>query len=131
MSYLYSKDTCTKGKRKEIERSQYQDVVDENNKRTLENLQLYKQRPLMTEHIFGTFKRSWGYTYTLLKGIKKVNTEMSIIFTVYNVRRAMSILGVEELISRLKAKKSAQKGQKPGILRCFDISAAMSRTIAA
>jgi len=43
----------------------------------------------------------------LVKGIKKVNTEMSIIFTVYNIRRAMSILGVKELISRLQAQKAA------------------------
>lgn len=122
---------CTKGKRKEIERSEYQDVVDENNKRTEENKLLYKQRPLMIEHIFGTIKRSLGYTYTLVKGIKKVNTEMSIIFTVYNIRRAMSILGVEELISRLKAKKSAGKAQNRGILRCFNFPAAIGRTIAA
>jgi transposase len=126
-----AKTLCTKGKRKEIERSEYQDVIDENNKRTEENKTLYKQRPLMIEHVFGTFKRGWGYTYTLVKGIKKVNTEMSIIFTVYNIRRTMSILGVEELINRLKAKKSAGKGQKQGILRCFDISAAIGRRIAA
>lgn len=97
---------CTQAKSKTIERSEYQDVVDENNKRTDQNKALYKQRPLIIEHIFGTIKRSWGYTYTLLKGIKKVNTEMSIIFTVYNIRRAMSILGVKELISRLQAQKA-------------------------
>jgi transposase len=122
---------CTKAKRKEIERSEYQDVVDENNKRTAENKLLYKTRPLIIEHIFGTVKRGWGYTYTLMKGIKKVNTEMSIIFTVYNIRRAMSILGVKELISRLKAKKSAGEAQKRGILRYFDLSPAIGRTIAA
>jgi len=112
-----AKALCTKGKRREIERSEYQDVVDENNKRTKENMLLYKIRQLIIEHIFGTVKRSWGYTYTLVKGIKNVNTEMSIIFTVYNIRRAMSILGVKELITRLKAKKSAGKAQKQGILK--------------
>ncbi len=126
-----AKTRCTKGNRKEIERSEYQDVVDENNKRTFENLQLYKQRPLMIEHVFGTIKRAWGYTYTLVKGIKKVNTEMSIIFTVYNIRRAMSILGVEELINKLKAKKSAGKGQKPDTLICFDAYETIGRGIAA
>jgi len=52
------------------------------------------------EHPFGTIKRSWGYTYTLLKGIEKVNGEMAIIFTMYNIRRAMYIIGVKELIDR-------------------------------
>jgi transposase len=126
-----AKTLCTKGKRKEIERSEYQDVVDENNKRTEENKLLYKTRPLLIEHVFGTIKRGWGYTYTLLKGIKKVNTEMSIIFTSYNIRRAMSILGVEELINKLKATKSAAKGQKQGIIRYLGLSAAVGRTKAA
>ena len=112
---------CTKAESKEIERSEYQDVVDENNKRTKENKTLYKTRPLIIEHPFGTIKRSWGYTYTLLKGIKKVNGEMAIIFTMYNIRRAMSIIGVKELINKLKAIKEANKAKKSGILRCFGV----------
>ncbi|MEJ7682990.1 MAG: transposase [Segetibacter sp.] len=111
---------CTKAKSREIERNEYQDIVDENNKRVDENLPLYKTRQQIIEHPFGTIKRSWGYTYTLLKGIKKVNGEIAIIFTMYNIRRAMSILGVKELISRLKAQKASNKSQKAGILRCFE-----------
>jgi len=110
---------CTKGKSKEIERSQYQDAVDENNKRVDENRQLYKKRQQIIEHPFGTIKRSWGYTYALLKGIKKVNGEMGIIFTMYNIRRAMSILGVSELISRLKQWKPTYKTQQHTILTSF------------
>lgn len=108
---------CTKAKSREIERSEYQDVVDENNKRVDENLPLYSTRQQISEHPFGTIKRSWGYTYTLLKGIKKVNGEMAIIFTVYNIRRAMSIIGVKELISRLKELKEA----KSVTLRTFEL----------
>jgi len=107
---------CTKSKSKAIERSQYQDVVDENNKRTDENMPLYKTRQQIIEHPFGTIKRNWGYTYTLVKGIEKVNGEMSIIFTVYNIRRAMSILGINELISRLKQWKAAYNSTKASIL---------------
>lgn len=122
---------CTKAKSKVIERSEYQDVVDENNKRTDENQPLYKTRQQLIEHPFGTIKRSWGYSYTLLKGIKKVNGEMAIIFTMYNIRRAMSILGVKELISRLKAMKAACKAKKEGIVRCFGLYAAQGSAIAA
>jgi len=98
---------CTKAKTKkrEIERSEYQDVVDENNRRVDENMPLYKTRQHIAEPPFGTIKRGWGYTYTLLKSIKKVNGEMAIIFTMYNLRRAMSIFNVKELIAKLKAKK--------------------------
>ena len=54
------------------------------------------------EHPFGTIKRSWGAYYTLLKGKEKVGGEMAIIFTVYNIRRLVSILGVNLLIEALK-----------------------------
>ena len=54
------------------------------------------------EHPFGTIKRSWGFYYTLLKGKEKVNGEYSLVFLVYNMRRAVSILGVPDLIERLK-----------------------------
>ena len=122
---------CTKAKSRVIERSEYQDVVDENNKRVYENPQVYKLRHQIIEHIFGTVKRSWGYTYTLLKGIKKVNGEMAIIFTMYNIRRAMSILGVKELIDRLKAKKAANKAQKSVLLRCFALYSTTDTAMAA
>jgi transposase len=108
---------CTKAQRREIERSEYQDVIDENNKRVHENPGLYKLRQQIIEHIFGTIKRSWGYTYTLLKGMEKVNGEMAIIFTMYNMRRSVSIYGVKELISRLESWKPEYKAQKTALLR--------------
>jgi transposase len=113
------KSLCTKSAGRIIERSQYQDVVDENNRRVSQNPALYKKRQQMIEHPFGTIKRSWGYTYTLMKGIKKVNGEIAIIFTMYNIRRAMSILGVSELISRLKQWKPTYQPVKSGFLSNF------------
>ena len=41
---------------------------------------------------FGTLKRGWGYSYTLLKGKKKVSGEFALIFTSYNLRRVLSAL---------------------------------------
>jgi transposase len=122
---------CTKAKGREIERSEYQDVVDENNKRVYENPHLYKLRQQIIEHIFGTIKRSWGYTYTLLKGIKKVNGEMAIIFTMYNMRRAVSIFGVKELISRLKQWKPDCKAIKTCFLPILDLYQPYSKATAA
>jgi hypothetical protein len=97
------KKSCTTSKYRKIDRSEYQEIIDENNKRVDENRELYKRRPLISEHVFGTIKRSWGYTYSLVKGLEKVNGEMAIIFTMYNLRRAMSIFGVNELKNRLAA----------------------------
>jgi transposase len=113
------KRSCTTAKFRKIDRSEYQDIIDENNKRVDENKDLYKRRPEISEHVFGTIKRGLGYTYTLLKGLQKVNGEMAIIFTMYNLRRAMSILGVEELKNRLAKWNNANKGQKASGLISF------------
>jgi transposase len=107
---------CTKSKSRIIDRSEYQDTIDENNKRVDENAEVYKQRQQIVEHPFGTIKRSWGYTYTLLKSIKKVNGEMALIFTMYNLRRAMSILGITELKRRLTEWEATYKAQKSTVL---------------
>jgi transposase len=98
------RSSCTKQKKggRQIERSEYQDAVDRNNKRVEQNKELYSRRQAIVEHPFGTIKRSWGYTYTLLKGLEKVNAEVALIYLAYNIRRSVSILGVEALITIIK-----------------------------
>jgi len=44
---------------------------------------------------------------------------MAIIFTMYNLRRVTSELGIKGLIERLKQWKAAQKGQKQGVVKYF------------
>jgi len=70
--------------------------------RILRHRDMYKRRQAIVEHPFGTIKRSWGFSYTLLKSKEKVSGEMAIIFTAYNLRRSMSILGVSALLKALK-----------------------------
>jgi Transposase DDE domain len=114
-----AKHLCTTVKKggRVIERSTYQDAIDANNKRVDDNGALYKKRQQIIEHPFGTIKRSWGYSYTLLKSIKKVNGEMSLIFTMYNFRRAMTILGVPAMMERLRKWKHVTKTFNTGLLR--------------
>lgn len=104
------KSLCTSRKGgREIDRSQYADAVEENNKRYQDNQQLYRKRQEINEHIFGTIKRQWGYNHTNLTGLEKVNGEHSLIMLVYNIKRAMNILGVPELIAKLKNWNSPYK----------------------
>lgn len=98
------KNQCTKSKKgRKIERSQYQDRVDENDKRVASQKDYYRTRQAIVEHPFGTIKVPWGYHYTLLRGMKKVDGEMALIFTCYNMKRAIKILGVQGLIRQIKA----------------------------
>jgi hypothetical protein len=63
---------------------------------------LYRKRQEINEHIFGTIKRQWGYNHTNLTGLEKVNGEHSLIMLVYNIKRTMNILGVSDLIDKIK-----------------------------
>lgn len=104
------KSLCTSRKGgREIDRSEYADAVEENNQRYQENQQLYRKRQEINEHIFGTIKRQWGYNHTNLTGLEKVNGEHSLIMLVYNIKRSINILGVPELIAKLKKWKSPYK----------------------
>jgi transposase len=85
-----------------LERSEYEEAVIENRKRILRHRDKYKRRQAIVEHPFGTTKRSWGAYYTLLKGKEKVSGEMAIVFTAYNIRRMVTILGADLLIEVLK-----------------------------
>ena len=60
---------CTTAKNgRLIERSIYQEALEENQKRVDENPEYYRLRQQVTEHQFGTLKRQWGFTFTLMKG---------------------------------------------------------------
>jgi transposase len=97
------KDRCTKSKKgRIITRSTDQDFLDKVDKRTSENKELYKTRKMIVEHPFGTIKRGWGLSYFLTKGIASVNTEASLAFLAYNMKRAMNILGIKEIVKRLE-----------------------------
>lgn len=88
--------------RREIERSEYAEAVEKNKGNYEANGQLYRKRQELNEHIFGTIKRQWNLYYTNLRGLEKVNGELALIMTVYNMKRARNILGFEQLMENLK-----------------------------
>jgi transposase len=94
---------CTKLNKRIIHRSEYQDAVEKNNENIRQNPDYYKRRQSICEHPFGTIKRQWGYTYTLMKGLKKVNGEMNLIMLVYNIKRTLSIIGFEKMLQAIQA----------------------------
>jgi transposase len=106
------KDLCTsRSEGRKLDRSQYADAVEENNKRYHANSQLYRKRQEINEHIFGTIKRQWGYNHTNLTGLEKVNGEHSLIMLIYNIKRSINILGVPDLIDKLQKWNSPYKAK--------------------
>jgi hypothetical protein len=98
------KPKCTKSKRNRyIERSEFQQYIEENNERVYKNPDYYRERQQIIEHQFGTIKRHYHFDYLLTKGKEKVMGEVYLVFTAYNLRRALSVLGFDTLMSRIHA----------------------------
>ena len=94
---------CTTNKNgRFIERSIYQEALDENQKRVEARPEYYRLRQQVTEHQFGTLKRQWGFTHTLMRGKQNVLSEVNLMMICYNLTRLISILGPEVLRNRLK-----------------------------
>lgn len=97
------KNQCTKLPKRIIQRSEYQDAVDKNDNNIKRNPEYYKRRQAICEHPFGTIKRHWGYTHTLLKGLLKVNGEMNLIMFCYNFMRTKNILGTQKMLKAIES----------------------------
>ena len=93
---------CTKLPKRIIQRSEYQDAVDMNDNNIKQNPHYYKRRQAICEHPFGSIKRHWGFTHTLLKGLQKVNGEMNLIMFCYNFMRTKNILGFEKMLQQIQ-----------------------------
>ena len=115
------KNKCTVSERNGrcIDRSEYAEIIEINQKRVSENPDYYRLRQQISEHMFGTFKRQRGFTYTLMKGKQNVLSEVRLVFLTYNLGRVARILGVRELVERLKDSISLNFGEIRAILSRF------------
>ena len=69
--------------------------------------ELQQQRKCVVEHPYGTMKRGMDFGYFLLKGLKKVRGEFSLMVLSYNLRRVINLLGVECLLDTLRKRQNA------------------------
>jgi len=123
-----SRHLCTKSpisRGRIIQRSLYQEAVDLNNQRVMQEKEKYRKRQEMVEHPFGIVKRQWGFDHVLMKGIDKVEAEANLIFLCYNLKRVVNILGFKEFMKRLLAASvfSFKNGFKRIIKSDFNFSA--------
>ena len=61
------------------------------------------QRMCISEHPFGTLKRTQGSSYFLLKGNRKVTGEFALFSLAYNMQRALNLLGFEKMMKRMSS----------------------------
>ena len=64
---------------------------------------ILNQRREVVEHPFGTIKQWMNQGAFLMRGLEKVRAEFSLTALVYNLRRALNIVGMEELMAAVAA----------------------------
>ena len=98
------RDQCTKSKRgRQIRRWTNHGVLERLQARIKSHPEILKQRKALSEHPFGTIKVAMNHERLLLKGLKKVATEINLTVLCYNLKRVTSILGVPGTINQLRA----------------------------
>jgi len=113
------KSQCLSGKTKfrVINRGPNADLFDRADKMYLDNLDLYKLRQQIVEHVFGTLKRTMNGGYFLLRTKEKVKCETSLMLLGYNLKRSRNVLGFDEIMRRLD--KYAEKFGRRGVVSLF------------
>lgn len=61
------------------------------------------ERMCLSEHPFGTIKRAMGFTYFLLKGMRKVTGEFALMCLGYNIKRAKNLIGFDKMMELMVA----------------------------
>lgn len=56
------------------------------------------ERMCLSEHPFGTIKRAMGFSYFLLKGLRKVTGEFALMCLGYNIKREKNLLGFNKMM---------------------------------
>lgn len=97
------KSACTPADYRRITRWEHEDVLERMQVRLDRMPQAGRLRRQTIEHAFGTLKSWMGATHFLTKTLPKVKTEMSLHVLAYNLKRMIQILGVQPLISAIRA----------------------------
>ena len=96
-----NREECTKSQAREIERSPYQQQVDQAAERAKNNPELYHRRQELSEHPYGVTKSKWGYNQFHRRGKENATGESAMRYLAFNFRRVLNIMGAEKMIEAL------------------------------
>jgi hypothetical protein len=92
---------CTNGVRS-VSRLENEDVLDRMAERLKARPQILDRRREIVEHPFGSIKQWMNQGAFLMRGLENVRAEFSLTALVYNLRRALNILGVQPMWAALR-----------------------------
>lgn len=97
------KPQCTEAKARWVTRHMHEDALERTAEHMKQRPDIMKQRSALAEHPFGIIKDMMGYPRFLCRGLRAVAAEMAISVTVFNLKRLISILGVDQLLRKFAA----------------------------
>jgi transposase len=95
------KAKCTKGFRR-VSRLENEAVLDRMAVRVKTNPDIMNERRNSVEHPFGSIKQWMGQGAFLMRRLENVRAEFSLTALVYNIRRALNLVGVEGLLAAVR-----------------------------
>jgi transposase len=96
------KPQCTQAAKRTVVRGFHEDAREAMHQRAKSDPKWMKQRRELVEHPFGTMKWMMGYPRFLLRGLTKAKAELALGVLGYNLKRAIAILGTQELLQGLQ-----------------------------
>ena len=94
---------CTEGPYRRIARWEHEAVLEAVERRLDKEPERMRVRRSTAGHPFGTLKSWMGHTHFLTKTLPRVSTEMSLHVLAYNLKRVLSIIGAQPLITAIRA----------------------------
>ena len=94
---------CTTGKERRVRRWEHEPVLEAMEQRLARRPELMQVRRSTVEHVFGTIKSWMGATHFLTRGLNNVRTEISLQVLAYNLKRVISIVGINPLTAAIRA----------------------------
>jgi transposase len=86
-----------------VSRLENEDALERMEERIAVRPDILDRRREIGEHPFGTIKQWMNQGAFLMRGLEKVRAEFSLTAFVYNLRRALNILGMEKLMAAVTA----------------------------
>ena len=97
------KPQCTTSLNRRITRWEHEAVLEAMQRRLDREPGAMRIRRQTVEHVFGTIKAWMGATHFKSRRLKNVASEMSFQVLAYNLKRAITILGVRPLMAAMRA----------------------------
>src|ERR1700675_165294 len=97
------KARCTPSDYRRITRWEHEALLEAMQLRLDRQPEMMRVRRQTVEHPFGTIKYWMGWTHFLTKTLARVRTEMSLHVLAYNLKRAMRISGIAEMMRAMSA----------------------------